>query len=140
MLLAVFERLLGACIGRAAQPIEEGLFMLHQVVVLATAPCRGMMLRALSTGAALRPKSFPWLRCSCTIRVALYRTREAARPPDDHHPHCLNTLNMGSFGFGSGQAELFSLFAPRHVQKFIGAFAFGIVPRSFSSILASAPS
>jgi hypothetical protein len=32
---------------------------------------------------------------------------------------------MGSFGFGSGQAAAVSLFA-RHVQKFIGAFAFGI--------------
>ncbi len=60
-----------------------------------------------------------------SIRLALDRTREAARPPDDYHPHCLNTLNMGSFGFGSGQAGVVSLFA-RHVQKFIGAFAFGI--------------
>jgi hypothetical protein len=51
-----------------------------------------------------------------SIRLALDRTREAARPPDD---------NMGSFWFGSGQAGVVSLFA-RHVQKFIGAFAFGI--------------
>lgn len=44
---------------------------------------------------------------------------------DEHHPRCLHTLNMGSFGFGSGQASAISLFA-RHVQKLVGAFAFGI--------------